>query len=101
MAEWPRTIQPEHRVKYLVEARERFREEITWQREGAEVRGSGFDEDVLIIPLPRDKWEAFYMNETTNISLGIFDTIPMARKEVTDYVVVRWAVQQAWEDVAT
>ncbi len=106
MADWPRAIKPEDRIKYLVEAREQFRESVNWMMGGGE-----FDGEVMAVTEREEKlwverdngvFRAMYAsNSTPEFLVGEFDRSYDARKALTDHVVVIWAVTQAWEDVAS
>lgn len=81
MADWPRSIQPEDRVKYLIQARADLR--------ANDIEGTITGED--------GNW-AVHHNE---LLIGEFDTKKEAYKALFDHVVLASAVAQAWEDVAS
>ena len=105
MADWPREIRPEDRIKYLIQARADFRDQVEW------IKGHALDffaltpqEEALSVHSQGHGWDAVYsfIGDTDDRKLeelGNFPSSIEARKILTDYVVVVWAVRQAWEDV--
>lgn len=81
MADWPREIKPEDRIRYLVMARE----EILRHGVKGQIRSQG----------------GVFMAMVGDHLVGEFDTIGDAEKALIDYEVVTGAVQQAWEDLAS
>ncbi len=103
MADWPRAISPEDRVKYLIEARHTFKETVEWKRDKDDnFRASTYDEEYLSITPIENGYAAYYqMGEEEDFLVGEFATSWDARKALTDHAVVNIAVRQAWEDLAT
>ncbi len=114
MADWPREIKPEDRIKYLIQARADFRDQVEWTKAKKDYFALTPQEEALSI-LPHyvtapdgepwlRGWDAFYssISDEDNRELeeiGNFPSAMAARKGLSDYVVVVWAVRQAWEDV--
>lgn len=101
MADWPRAIQPEDRIKYLVNARAEFGEEVTWSKEDGGIRAATPREEYLWTDRVESGHEAWFTTEHQEPHLvGEFQTLYEAKRALVDHVVVRWAVAQAWGDVA-
>lgn len=81
MADWPRSIKPEDRIKYLINAR-------------AEVLEMAIDGRLEVV-------KGVYSAYRGDKLIGEFDTFEEGTKAIRDDMVVERAVQQAWEDVAT
>ncbi len=105
MADWPREIKPEDRIKYLIQARADFRDEVEW---GKDQEGDYFafttQEEALSVHPQDEGWAAVYSfigdtDDRNMEELGNFPSAIVARKVLTDHTVVVWAVRQAWEDV--
>ncbi len=106
MADWPREIRPEDRIKYLIQARVDFRDQVEWTRDGpmSDYFALTPQEEALSVYPKGDGWAAVYsfIGDTDDRELnelGNFPTAIAARKAVADFAVVIWAVRQAWEDV--
>ncbi len=106
MADWPREIKPEDRIKYLIQARADFRDEVEWTRDGAmsDYFALTPQEEALSVHPKGEGWNAVYsfIGDTEDrelVDIGNFPTAMVARKALSDHVVVIWAVRQAWEDV--
>lgn len=95
MANWPREIKPEDRVKYLIQARADLN--IEW---GADGLAGVTDRDERL--WVAGQYEAWYATDhSPEFLVGEYDDVRTAKKALHDHVVVVWAVAQAWEDVAT
>lgn len=101
MADWPRAIKPEDRVKYLIQARADL--SIEWDEYG--LAGVEDEERVWIdIDLGReeDTFRAMYATDRSpEILIGEFSSPKEAKKALHDHLVLQRAVAQAWEDVAS
>lgn len=102
MAEWPRAISPEDRIKYLIQARHDFKEDVRWDRVGDQYDGSTTHGEYLYVDKQEDgQWRASYLIGSEAEDLGLFPDANEATKAIIDHCVVVWAVLQAWEDVAS
>lgn len=103
MADWPRSIKPEDRIKYLIQARADL--VIEWEH-------SPMDQGIVMAVTDRNErcwvdgkeesYEAWYATDFhPEVLIGEFPNAIDARKALIDHLVVTWAVTQAWEDVAS
>lgn len=102
MADWPRAIKPEDRVKYLIQARADLN--IEWDE--YELAGVGNDGERVWINIDlghnEDTFRAMYAtDQSPEVLIGEFSTPKEAKKALHDHLVLRRAVAQAWEDVAS
>ena len=105
MISWPRTIKPEDRIKYLVQARHDFKDTASWKRDsdGSLVCVTVESEFLSVTPV-NGSYQAHYSHLSDmeeEFLVGEYDTAQEAKKALTDHTVVIWASRQAWEDVAT
>lgn len=101
MANWPRSIKPEDRIKYLIQARSDLGI-LAWYDN---------DDGVVVAVIGGERiWasregqvvEAWYAsNMSPEQLIGEFDDLWEAQKALYDHLVVTHAISQAWEDVAT
>lgn len=101
MADWPRAISPENRIKYLVQARHDFKEDTQWSLIEGRHTAATADGEYLEITKSPDGYEGTCSVDGHIEYEGTFQSAQEARKALVDHVVVKWAVLQAWEDVAS
>lgn len=104
MADWPRAIRPEDRIRYLVEARSAFREGVDWLGDitTGEIQAITERDERLWIEQDNGVFRALYATDySPEFLVGEFAKAFDAKKALVDHVVVIWAVTQAWEDVAS
>lgn len=101
MADWPRAIKPEDRVKYLIQARQDVGL-IDWDAGHGGLRAVTDQEERAWITRTDDVYEAWYATDySPEVLVGEYATLIEAQKAIKDHLVVTQAVQQAWEDVAS
>lgn len=102
MGDWPRSIRPEDRVKYLIQARADlglFRWYADSKHEWVAVTDRS---DRVWIIKEADVLEAWHSSDMSPERLvGEFDDLREAQKALIDHLVVLHAISQSWEDVAT
>ncbi len=101
MADWPRAIKPEDRVKYLIQARQDIGL-IDWDAGHGGLVAITDQEGRAWITESDGVYESRYATDhSPEILVGEYATLVEAQKAIKDHLVVTQAVQQAWEDVAT
>lgn len=115
MADWPAAISPENRIEYLIDARREVKDNTEWitTQNGAgnvtQLDAKFRDWHFYITPQQTGGFEAMiietdYRGEKeysiTPFAMGSYRTIEEARQVIVDEIVVKIAVQQAWQDVA-
>jgi hypothetical protein len=98
MTDWPRSIQPEDRIKYLINARAEYLAEFNWE---GTIGVTAKLERLWIIEENGSYMAMFADDYHPEVLVGEFETIREAKKALIDFVVVAWAIEQAWEDVAS
>lgn len=103
MADWPRSVNAEYRIKYLIQARHDFKAEAQWAED---IDGwTGFtNELMLLVNRSDDGYIAFALDRLDNREVARIDkcfNANEARNALSDAVIVEWAVLQAWADVAS
>lgn len=103
MANWPRSIRPEDRIKYLIQARADL--VVEWEHSPTDlglVMTVTEKNERCWVDSNEGSYEAWYASDhQPEFLVGEFDNAFEARKALLDHVVVIWAVDQAWEDVAS
>lgn len=109
MADWPKAISPENRIEYLIDARREVKDGTTWTVKGDQSYEAKFRDWHFYITLSAGAYEALiietdYLTDNEHIltpyPMGSYRTMEEARQMIVDEIVVKVAVQQAWEDVA-